>query len=205
MGGGRIAGLGSLYITAQTILFSGFGGSVGIEAAYTQAASSGASWLGQRLRREDLRQLVAPGAGGAIAVTVDAQLAGAFYAFELALATYTVASLLPVLAASMAAIAVARLISDGHGPSLYFAGHIPMEGYLPVALLAVLAAVGIAIMRSVTLMEQLFGQSAIPGWMQPMIGDLAVGILALISPQVLSSGHGAMNVVLGTNMTVLPC
>ncbi|MGR3248797.1 MAG: chloride channel protein [Paracoccus sp. (in: a-proteobacteria)] len=205
VGGGKIAVPGSLYITAQTILSSGFGGSVGMEAAYTQAASGGASWLGQRLRlrREDLRQLVAAGAGGAIAAAFDAPLAGAFYAFELVLATYTVASLLPVLAASMAATAVARLISDGHGPSLYFAGHIPMEGYLPVALLAVLAAgVGIAIMRSVTLTEQLFGKSAIPGWMQPMIGGLAVGSLALISPQVLSSGHGAMNVVVGTNMTV---
>ena len=205
VGGGKIGIPGSLYITAQTVLSSGFGGSVGMEAAYTQVASGGASWLGQRLRlrREDLRQLVAAGAGGAIAAAFDAPLAGAFYAFELVLATYTVAALLPVLAASIAATAVARLIGDTHGPSLFFAGQIPVEGYLPIALLTVLAAgVGIAIMRSVALTEKLFGKSRIPGWTQPMIGGLMVGALALISPQVLSSGHGAMTLVLGTNMTV---
>ena len=206
VGGGKIGIPGSLYITAQTVLSSGFGGSVGMEAAYTQVASGGASWLGQRLRlrREDLRQLVAAGAGGAIAAAFDAPLAGAFYAFELVLATYTVAALMPVLAAAIAATAVTRLISDSHGPSLFFAGQIPVEGYLPIALLAVLAAlIGIAIMRSVALMERLFGKSSIPGWSQPMIGGLAVGALALVSPQVLSSGHGAMTLVLGSNMTVM--
>ena len=205
VGGGKIGIPGSLYITAQTVLSSGFGGSVGMEAAYTQVASGGASWLGQRLglRREDLRQLVAAGAGGAIAAAFDAPLAGAFYAFELVLATYTVAALLPVLAASIAATAVTRLISDSHGPSLFFAGQIPAEVYLPIALLAVLAAgVGIVIMRSVAMTERLFGKSPIPGWTQPMIGGLAVGALALVSPQVLSSGHGAMTLVLGSDMTV---
>ncbi|WP_220032300.1 chloride channel protein [Pseudoroseicyclus aestuarii] len=205
VGGGKVGVPGSLYISAQTLLSSGFGGSVGMEAAYTQIASGGASWLGQRLRlrREDLRQLVAAGAGGAIAAAFDAPLAGAFYAFELVLATYTVAALLPVLAASIAATAVTRLVTDSHGPSLFFAGQIPGEGYLPIALLTVLAAgVGIGIMRSVALMERLFGKSPIPGWTQPMIGGLAVGLLALVSSQVLSSGHGAMRLVIETDMTL---
>ncbi|MPQ96128.1 MULTISPECIES: chloride channel protein [Thioclava] len=205
VGGGKLSILGSLYISAQTVLSSGFGGSVGMEAAYTQVASGGSSWLGQRLRlrREELRQLVAAGAGGAIAAAFDAPLAGAFYAFELVLATYNVAALLPVLAASIAATSITRLISNSHGPNLFFAGEIPVEGYLPIALLAVLSAgVGIVIMRSVAMMEHVFGKSPIPGWGQPIIGGLVVGVLALTSPQVLSSGHGAMTLVLGTNMTV---
>ncbi|WP_161556113.1 chloride channel protein [Mangrovicoccus ximenensis] len=148
-------------------------------------------------------QLVAAGAGAAIAAAFNAPLAGAFYAFELVLASYSVAALLPVLAASIAATAVTRLIGGSHGPSLFFAGQIPVDGYLPIALLAVLAAAaGILVMRSVALMEQLFARSPVPGWTQPMIGGLAVGLLALVSPQILSSGHGAMTLVLDSNLTV---
>lgn len=76
VGGGKI---GSLYITAQTVISSG---SVGMEVAYTRVASDGASWLGQRLR-----QLVAACAGVAIAAAFDAPPAGTFYSFELVLAT----------------------------------------------------------------------------------------------------------------------
>ena len=203
--GGKIAIPGSVYICSQTLISSGFGGSVGMEAAYTQAASGAASWLGQRLRlrREDLRQLVASGAGAAIAAAFNAPLAGAFYAFELVLATYHVAALLPVVAASIAATAVTRLFGAHHGPSLFFAGEISADGYLPIALLAVLAAaVGIGIMRSVAFTERMFSKSRIPGCAQPMIGGLGVGLLAILSPQVLSSGHGAMTLVIGSHLTI---
>ncbi|MCA0994944.1 chloride channel protein [Alloyangia pacifica] len=207
VGGGKIPVPGSIYITLQTIASSGFGASVGMEAAYTQAASALASWSGQklRLRREDLRQLVAAGAGGAIAAAFDAPLTGAFYAFELVLAAYSVAALLPVLSASIAATVVARLLSDTHGTSLVFAGDIPARSYLLIALLAIAAAlVGIFVMRSVALMERLLSKSHIPGWSQPILGGICVGALALVSPQVLSSGHGAMTLVMGSDLPLWP-
>jgi CIC family chloride channel protein len=51
---------------------------------------------------------------------------------------------------------------------------------------------GIAIMRGVTLVEAAFKKSRIPGMLQPAIGGLIVGGLAFFTPQVLSSGHGAL-------------
>ncbi|MCX7379986.1 MAG: chloride channel protein, partial [Alphaproteobacteria bacterium] len=51
-----------------------------------------------------------------------------------------------------------------------------------------------AIMRSVTLTETLFRRSGVPVWARPVIGGLVVGLLALVSPQVLSSGHAALQV-----------
>ncbi|MXN19518.1 chloride channel protein [Pseudooceanicola sp. GBMRC 2024] len=203
--GGKLSVPGSLYITLQTILSSGTGGSVGMEAAYTQTGSALSSWLGQRLhlRREDLRQLVAAGAGAGIAAAFDAPLTGAFYAFELVLASYSVAALLPVLAASITATATVRMLGATSGFSLFFAGQISVKAYLAVALLAVVCAgVGIVIMRSVTVIEGLFNRSPIPYWAQPALGGLMVGLLALITPQVLSSGHGAMPGVLGANLTI---
>jgi CIC family chloride channel protein len=65
--------------------------------------------------------------------------------------------------------------------------------YLPILALGMLCAlVGIAIMRGVTITENLFRRSRVPGWARPAIGGLAVGLLALITPQVLSAGHAAL-------------
>jgi CIC family chloride channel protein len=58
------------------------------------------------------------------------------------------------------------------------------------------ALVGIAIMRGVTIVEELFRRSNFPTWLRPTVGGLAVGGLALISPAVLSSGHAAMRAAL---------
>lgn len=204
VGGGKLPIFGSLFIALQTIASSGFGASVGMEAAYTQIASAVASWGGQRLRlrREDLRQLVAAGAGGAIAAAFDAPLTGAFYAFELVLAAYSVAALLPVLAASLAATAIARLLSETHGWTLYFAGDIAPTAYLPIAILSVAAAfVGIGIMRSVSVVEGGLQRLRVPFWAMPVVGGLCVGLLALITPHVLSSGHGSMDIILNANLS----
>ena len=62
------------------------------------------------------------------------------------------------------------------------------------ALLGILAAlVGIAIMRGVTLCEDLLAKARIWPPLRPALGGLAVGLLALITPQVMSSGHGALH------------
>jgi CIC family chloride channel protein len=47
-------------------------------------------------------------------------------------------------------------------------------------------------MRGVTVTEDLFRRSGVPVWLRPAIGGLAVGLLALVTPTVLSSGHGAL-------------
>jgi CIC family chloride channel protein len=66
--GGRVSFRGSMLISMQTLLSNGFGGSVGLEAGYTQICSAFGSHIGQRLaaRRSDMRLLVACGAAGAI-------------------------------------------------------------------------------------------------------------------------------------------
>jgi hypothetical protein len=58
--GGRVSFRGSLLISIQTLLSNGFGGSVGLEAGYTQICSMFGSHVGQRLaaRRNDMRLLV---------------------------------------------------------------------------------------------------------------------------------------------------
>jgi Voltage gated chloride channel len=82
--GGRMSLKDSTLIAAQTVISNGFGASVGLEAAYTQIGSGFASWLGKafRLRRGDMRTLVACGSAGAIGAAFGAPLTGAFYALN---------------------------------------------------------------------------------------------------------------------------
>ncbi len=195
--GGRMSLRGSLIVAAQTVWSSGVGASVGLEAGYTQLASGLASWIGRafRLRRRDLRVLVGCGAAGAIAGAFGAPLAGAFYAFELVIASYSVASLAPVGAAALFGYLVANLFDPARlGFEMPFV--MQVTGYdIAIAAAVGLAAagVGVALMRGVGLCEALLGRLGIkPAW-RPPIGGAIVGLLALVSPQVLSSGHGAIH------------
>lgn len=194
--GGKVSTVDSLVITGQTALSNGFGASVGLEAAYTQLAGMLASKLGDlfQLRRADMRKLVGCGAAGAIAAAFGAPLTGAFYAFELIIGTYTISTLAPVVAASIAAVLVGSLF--GHGdPIVTISYSVDIE--LPQVAIIVAAGiatggVGIVLMRLVALVESLFVRAKVAGWLRPAIGGLVVGGLALLTPTVLSAGHGAL-------------
>src|SRR4051794_19256851 len=196
--GGRMSLTGSIIVTAQTVWSSGVGASVGLEAGYTQLASGFASWIGRlfRLRRRDMRVLVGCGAAGAIGGAFGAPLAGAFYAFELVIGTYSIASLAPVGIAALVGYLVANLFAPVHiGFEMPFV--MQVTGHDIAAAVAVglaAAGTGILIMRSVSLCETLFTRLGIKPALRPAIGGAIVGALALITPQVLSSGHGAIHI-----------
>ncbi len=198
--GGNMSLKDGLGVVLQTMLSNGFGASVGLEAGYTQMGSALASRLGRmfRLRRNDLRLLVGCGAAGAIAAAFNAPLTGAFYAFELVIGTYSLTSLAPVVVAAISAVSVVRVfIPDEYGFDIRVPTAIEPVNFLPILLLGVICAVGgIAIMRGVTLTEELFRRIRVAPWIRPAIGGAFVGLLALVSPQVLSSGHAALQVSL---------
>jgi CIC family chloride channel protein len=194
--GGRMSMVDSLIVTIQTVLSNGVGASVGLEAGYTQIGSAIASRLGRsfRLRRNDLRLLVGCGAAGAIAAAFQAPLTGSFYAFELVIGTYSLATLAPVVVSAICAVFTARLFGgEDAGFDIRVPSAIEPVDYLPLLALGMVCALGgIAIMRGVTLTESWFRRSGVPVWLRPGVGGLLVGGLALFTPQVLSSGHEAL-------------
>ncbi len=204
--GGRMSLNDSLIVVVQTILSNGVGASVGLEAGYTQIGSAMASRFGRmfRLRRNDLRLMVGCGAAAAIAGAFNAPLTGAFYAFELVIGTYSLGTFAPVAVASIVAVAVVNAL--GSAPFdlvLQVPSRVDALDYIPILALGMLCAlVGIAIMRGVTLTEDLFRKSGVPVWLRPMFGGLAVGVLALLTPAVLSSGHGALGIVIEAPYTL---
>jgi CIC family chloride channel protein len=195
--GGRMSFRGSLIVALQTVWSSGVGASVGLEAGYTQLSSGLAASLGRgfHLRRADQRIMVGCGAAAAIAGAFGAPLAGAFYAFELVIGGYTPASLTPVGVAAVAGYFVthgfaALSMGIGIGP----VGDVVGRDLAIAALLGIFSALfGIAIMRGVGLCEALLAKTGIWPPLRPALGGLGVGLLALLTPQVMSSGHGALH------------
>ena len=195
--GGRMSMRGSLIVAAQTVWSSGIGASVGLEAGYTQLTSGIASAIGRsfRLRRSDTRTLVGCGAAAAIAAAFGAPLGGAFYGFELIIGSYSIASLAPVGMASLVSYLTARTFtSDRLGIDPVAVASLAVHDVVIAAFVGVLAAVfGIVLMRGVAACELLFTRLKIRPALRPMIGGAMVGLMAMLSPQVMSSGHGALH------------
>jgi CIC family chloride channel protein len=205
--GGRLSLTDSIVVAIQNLISNGCGASVGLEAGYTQLSSGIASKLGVslQLRRADLRILVGCGAAGAIAAAFNAPLTGAFYAFELIIGSYTIISLAPVVVSALAATLVARSISGSEFTiDVGNFGTVVTADYLPALLLGVFCAgAGILLMQGVAFIEDFARKSAVPAALRPMIGGAIIGLLALISPQVLSAGHGALHLNLDHSTTMV--
>jgi CIC family chloride channel protein len=179
--GGRMSLLGSIIVAAQTVWSSGVGASVGLEAGYTQLASGIASRVGNafRLRRGDLRIL-----------------AGAFYAFELIIGSYSPSSLAPVGISSLIGYLVARSLAPAElGIVAPAKTTIAIHDLVLAATLGLLSALlGMLLMRGVAVSENMFARLRLRPALRTMAGGLVVGLLAIVSPQVMSSGHGALRV-----------
>jgi CIC family chloride channel protein len=204
--GGRLSMRDSLWVTFQTLLSNGCGASVGLEAAYAQMGGGIASKLGValRLRRNDLRVLVGCGTAGAIGAAFGAPLTGAFYAFELIVGSYSVANVAPILTASVVGVLTARALrSISYNVSLPTAAPMAVSDYLVMISLGIIcAALGVLIMRLVSWVEKGFELARLPRAFRPAVGGCVVVGLAIITPQVLAAGHGALRLDLPAKLSI---
>lgn len=194
--GGRMSLRDSIWLTLTTVISNASGASLGMEAGYSQLGAGLYSSLGRwfRLRRADLRIFVTAGAGAAIAAAFNAPLAGAFYGYELILGSYTTRALAPVVVATVSAALTQRAMSNMS--AMFKVGgsfNVSSESYFLFALLGLAAAgVAVAAMQAVTWTERAMRASKLPNWLRPAMGGALLSGLALYAPQVLGSGHGAV-------------
>jgi CIC family chloride channel protein len=200
--GGRMSLRDSFVVSLQTLISNSVGASVGLEAGYAQIGSGLGSFFGQKLRvrRNDLRLLVAAGAAAAISGSFGAPLTGAFYAFEIVLGSYSIASAGPIFAASISGVLTTRLIAGAP----YQIATPPVESltlpdYLSLLGLAACATgVGIFVMWAAGLSEKALDATPVPIWGRPVIGGVIIAALSVASPQVLGAGHGALAMNIAT-------
>jgi CIC family chloride channel protein len=194
--GGVMSLRGSLIVALQSIWSSGVGASVGLEAGYTQLASGVASWIGRlfQLRRKDQRIIIGCGAAAAIAGAFGAPLSGAFYGLELIIGSYAIVALAPVGVSALSGYLVSQALTPAAlGIVTRMVGIVGGRDLIFASILGVISAFcGIALMRGVALWDQLLSRFRVPLFFRPVIGGLIVGLSAIVSPQILSSGHGAL-------------
>ena len=191
--GGRIRPVVAVVKSVASAVTIGSGGSAGREGPIVQIGSALGSALGQWLRLSDrrIRTLVACGAAGGIAATFKAPIAGVIFAVEVILGEVEVESIGNVVIAAVTASVVGRL---AFGASPVFA--VPRYNLVSpwelgfYAVLGVLAAaVGVAFIRVLYALEDMFGRWRVPAYLKPAAGGLLVGLVGLAYPQVFGAGY----------------
>lgn len=175
----------------------GGGGSVGREGPIVQISSALGSAIGRMAHASAprMRLLVACGAAGGIAATFNAPLAGPFFAMELLLRRYTVASFSALGLSSVAATVVGRALT-GDEPLLtlpQFTSHHPGAYVLFLLLGLLVGAVGVGFSKALYLVEGLCNWVwRGPEWLRPAVGGLLLGGLLVALPQMYGVGYGVL-------------
>ncbi len=188
----------------HSIVIVALGASLGREAAPQQVGAAAASALSDWARLPDWqrRLLVACGAGAGMAAVYNVPLGGALFALEVLLGTLTLPLVLPALATSLIATAIAW-VALPTGPT-YAIPSYPVSGSQivwaviagPIAGLAAIAWVRV-IARAHALRPS--------GWMRlaaPIVVFTALGALAIAYPQLLGNGKPVVQLALVARLSV---
>jgi len=174
----------------------GTGGSAGREGPIVQIGSAVGSALGRTFGAgpELARMLVACGAAGGIAASFNTPIAGVVFALEVILRDFAGRAFATVVISSVTASVVARtLLGQGafyHAPVYALGSSWELGAYVVLGAAAAL----VARVFTVTLyrLEDAFDDLAIPAALKPALGGLGLGVLAWFLPDVLGTGHDAI-------------
>lgn len=173
----------------------GTGGSVGREGPIVQIGASVGSMVGQffRLRRRNLKVLVAAGVAAGISATFNAPLAGVIFASEIILGSFAVQHLTPIVLASVLADVVQQHIGEyGLSPVFrslnfeYMASFTEVPPYLLFGLLCGITAVTFTKILYFT--EDVVARSLKTWWLRAIVVGAVVGLVAMLYPRTPPSG-----------------
>jgi CIC family chloride channel protein len=190
--------------TLASAICIGSGGSVGREGPIVQIGSAVGSTLGQfmKVSGDRMRILVGCGAAAGIAATFNAPIAGSMFALEIVLGDFGLATFSPIVISSVVATAVSRAYL-GDNPAFIVPVYELVSGWeLPMYLVLGLfcAVVGVTFTKSLYRIEDLFDDIKFPEYLKGIIGGLLLGAAALVFPQILGVGYGAIDMALMQKM-----
>ena len=187
----------------------GSGASLGPEGPSVEIGANLGLLLGQALRVSQERQRLLLGAGAAagIAAGFDAPIAGVFFALEIVLGTTFATSSASVVVLSAVVSSLIAQIGLGAKPAFelpIYEVRSPLELplYLGLGLCASLVAI-LYTQLNTSFQKAFQGQipaaqflTRIPREVQPIVGGLCVGLVALKLPQVLGIGYETVEAIL---------
>lgn len=183
------------------------GGSVGREGPIVQIGSAIGSTLGQllRLSSRKIRTCVGCGAAAGIAATFNAPIAGAFFAAEVILGEFGVGSFGSVVVSSVSATVISRTLLGNVAafeiPTYAIIHPAEMFNYVILGLLA--AVTGVVFIRGLHWSEDFFDRlRRVPDFLQPVIGGLGIGVIALVLPQITGVGYDTITAALEGHLSL---
>lgn len=189
-----------------SLLCIGAGGAMGPEAPLVQTTGSLGSWLARRGRasRSELRILTITGMAAGFTVLFGTPLGGAFFALEIlhrrGMEYYE--ALVPALTGALFGYGVHVLLTGvGLRPVWEFpdAGGLVFADFGWAAVAGIGGGViGVAFAGSTTLLRRVLGP--IPKELHPVLGGLALGMLALWSPWALTFGEAQIQELIGADL-----
>ena len=196
-----------LVASAITIGTGGSGGREGPAAQISAGFGSAlADWL--RLSAQDRRVAVAAGMGAGIGAIFRAPLGGALMAAEiLYLNDLETEAIIPGLISSIVGYSVFGAFY-GFEPIFGAQPHIALDSPIQLPYYALLGIacglVGIVYAKTFYGISGAFARLRMPAWAKPALGGLAVGVLALLLPQVLHTGYGWVQLGMSTKVLDVP-
>ena len=186
----------SIVASALTI---GFGGSVGAESPIALTGSAIGSDVGRRFSMDHRSTmiLVGCGASAAVAAIFKAPIAGLVFTLEVLMVDLTMASLLPLLVASITATCVTYAIVGGEAMFHFETTlHFEVSDVLSVGLLGICCGLlSLYFTRTMSRFEQFF--THLPGmWGRILTGGALLAGLIFVFPSLYGEGYNTVELLL---------
>lgn len=187
----------SVIASAITI---GFGGSVGAEAPIVLTGSAIGSNLGQlfKIDNKTMMLLVGCGAAAAIAGIFKAPIAGLVFTLEVLMVDLTMASLLPILVASITANVFTWALMGGKSLFTFVMDSTWQVDRLPACVLLGLfcAFISLYFIRTMTFCEGIFAKMKKHPYGKLAVGGVMLSSLIFLFPALYGEGYSAINILL---------
>ncbi len=191
-------GLASAIITTISL---GSGASAGREGPAVHIGATIASVLFRPLRNLSVaarRMLIGAGAAAAVAASFNAPIAGVVFAHEVILGHYAISAFVPTVLAAVIGTIITRMhVGDYPAftlPPLEINSYLEFPAFAVLGLLAGLVAV--AFLRVAETLDIRARAVPVPLWLRPVIGGVAIGLMALAVPEILGVGYEATSLAL---------
>jgi H+/Cl- antiporter ClcA len=181
------------------------GHSVGREGPSVHLGAASGSQLGRwlHLPNNSKRTLVACGIAAAIAASFNTPLAGVIFAMEVVMMEYSLVSFAPVIMAAVTATTLTRTVYGSMPafviPNMQLGSLLELPYVVLMGLvLGTLAALFIFLLQRFTGLV-----TSWPVWSRCALAGLAVGLIAMVVPEVMGIGYDTVNQALLGNLGLL--